>query len=129
MEMKAHKKAHIKQAHLQGSLIIVGFGSIGQAMLRLLFQNIEVRPEQVRIISGDENGEDIAREFGVAFTPHMLTEENYHAVLEPCLSKGDFLLNLSVDVSSLALMELCWRRGSLYLDTCIEPWLGGYTDK
>ncbi|WP_097067945.1 homospermidine synthase [Nitrosovibrio sp. Nv4] len=129
MEMKAHKKAHTKQAHLQGNLIIVGFGSIGQAMLRLLFQNIEVRPDRIRIISGDENGEDIAREFGVAFTPHMLTEENYLAVLEPCLSKGDFLLNLSVDVSSLALMELCWRRGSLYLDTCIEPWSGGYTDK
>ena len=62
------------------------------------------------------------------FTPQALTEENYLQVLEPCLKKGDFLLNLSVDVSSLALIELCYRRGSLYLDTCIEPWLGGYTD-
>ena len=45
------------------------------------------------------------------------------------LNKGDFLLNLSVDVSSVALIKLCWRRGALYLDTCIEPWSGGYTDK
>lgn len=129
MEMKAHKKANIKHAHLQGDLIIVGFGSVGQALLPLLFQNIEIHPHQVRVISADETGEDIARQFGVVFTPHILTEENYLAELEPCLNEGDFLLNLSVDVSSLALIELCWRRGALYLDTCIEPWLGGYTDR
>jgi homospermidine synthase len=33
-----------------------------------------------------------------------------------------------VDVSSAALIKLCWERGAMYLDTCIEPWHGGYTD-
>ncbi|HJT51207.1 MAG TPA: saccharopine dehydrogenase C-terminal domain-containing protein [Nitrosospira sp.] len=129
MEMKAHQQANIKRAHLQGNLIIVGFGSVGQALLTLLFQNIEIRPNQVKIISAGENGEDIARQFSVSFTPLTLTEENYVAELEPCVNEGDFLLNLSVDVSSLALIELCWQRGALYLDTCIEPWSGGYTDQ
>jgi homospermidine synthase len=49
-------------------------------------------------------------------------------VLEPLLGAGDFLLNLSVDVSSVALVQLARERGALYLDTCIEPWAGGYTD-
>ncbi|MDB5489909.1 MAG: homospermidine synthase, partial [Reyranella sp.] len=40
----------------------------------------------------------------------------------------DFLLNLSVDVSSVALIGFCRDVGVLYLDTCIEPWAGGYTD-
>ena len=106
----------------------VGFGSIGQAVLPLLFRHLDLRPEQVRIISPGESGSEVAHELGVPFIPQALTEENYLQVLEPCLKKGDFLLNLSVDVSSLALIELCYRRGSLYLDTCIEPWLGGYTD-
>jgi homospermidine synthase len=48
--------------------------------------------------------------------------------LKPLLGKGDFLLNLSVEVSSIALIELCHSLGALYLDTCIEPWPGGYTD-
>jgi homospermidine synthase len=129
MEMKAHKQANTKHAHLQGNLIIVGFGSVGQALLSLLFQNIEMRPDQVRIITADEHGGEIARHFDVLFMHHSLTEENYLAVLEPWLDEGDFLLNLAVDVSSLALMELCWRRGALYLDTCIEPWAGGYIDR
>jgi homospermidine synthase len=33
-----------------------------------------------------------------------------------------------VDVSSAALIELARERGALYLDTCIEPWAGGYVD-
>ena len=33
-----------------------------------------------------------------------------------------------MDVSSVALIQLCWEKGALYLDTCIEPWAGGYTD-
>jgi homospermidine synthase len=31
-------------------------------------------------------------------------------------------------VSSIALFELCRSVGALYLDTCLEPWPGGYTD-
>jgi homospermidine synthase len=31
-------------------------------------------------------------------------------------------------VSSAALISLCQERGALYLDTCIEPWAGAYTD-
>ena len=31
-------------------------------------------------------------------------------------------------MSSIALIQLARERGALYLDTCIEPWAGGYTD-
>jgi homospermidine synthase len=44
------------------------------------------------------------------------------------VGRGDFLVNLSVDVSSIALIKFCWEKGAMYLDTCIEPWAGGYTD-
>ena len=121
-------KTYKRYAHLTGNLVMVGFGSIGQAVLPLLFRHLDLRPGQVRIVSAGESGGEVAQEFGVSFTPQALTKENYLEVLEPYLNTGDFLLNLSVDVSSLALIELCHRRGSLYLDTCIEPWLGGYTD-
>ena len=35
---------------------------------------------------------------------------------------------ISVDVSSVALIRYCWEKGAMYLDTCTEPWPGGYTD-
>jgi len=120
--------SEIEKSHFPGKLVMVGFGGIGQAVLPLLFRHLEILPQQITIIAASGKGAAIAGEFGVALAQHTLTRENHCAVLEPLLGSGDFLLNLSVDVSSLALIELCHRRGALYLDSCTEPWPGGYTD-
>jgi len=111
-----------------GRLVFVGFGSIGQGVLPLILRHVGIQPDQITIVTADEDGEKIAQEYGVRFVKHALTRGNYKTVLDPIVGRGDFLLNLSVDVSSLALVKLCWEKGSLYLDTCIEPWPGGYTD-
>lgn len=109
-------------------LVMVGFGSIGQGVLPLIMRHLEIRPDQVQILAADDSGRAIAQEYGVSFRKLVLTPENYRAELEPLLSPGDFLLNLSVDVESIALFTLAAKQGAMYLDTCIEPWAGGYTD-
>jgi homospermidine synthase len=117
-----------KHAAFRGRLVIVGFGSIGQGVLPLLVRHIEIDPAQVTIVTAEPRGRETALEYGVAFEETPLTRDNYRVLLDPKLGRGDFLLNLSVDVSSTALIELCQEKGALYLDTCIEPWPGGYTD-
>jgi homospermidine synthase len=117
-----------KHIAFSGRLVIVGFGSIGQGVLPLLLRHIDLRPEQIVILTAEPRGREVAGEYGVSFVETALTRDNYRAVLAPHLSRGDFLLNVSVDVSSVALIELCQEKGALYLDTCIEPWPGGYTD-
>ena len=118
----------MKYASLDGNLVIVGFGSIGQGVLPLILRHVNLATERITIVTAEERGRDVAERHGVTFVDRALTRENYRAVLEPLLGKGDFLLNLSVDVSSVALIRLAHERGALYLDTCIEPWPGGYTD-
>ncbi len=117
-----------KHVTFTGRMVIVGFGSIGQGVLPLIFRHIGIKPEQITIVTAEERGHPEADEFGVKFINLPLTRENHVHVLEPMLGKGDILVNLSVDVSSVALFELCHRVGALYTDTCIEPWAGGYTD-
>jgi homospermidine synthase len=117
-----------KHTAFSGRLVIVGFGSIGQGVLPLLLRHIDMHPDQITIVTAELRGQEVAREYGARFVETALTRENYRGVLEPWLGKGDFLLNVAVDVSSVALIELCRERGALYLDTCIEPWPGGYTD-
>jgi homospermidine synthase len=117
-----------KHVAFPGRLVIIGFGSIGQGVLPLLLRHIEINPELITIITAEPRGHDVAAEYGVRFIQTALTRSNYRSQLEPALGRGDFLLNVSVDVSSVALIELCQERGALYLDTCIEPWPGGYTD-
>src|SRR5215831_490081 len=117
-----------KHIALSGRLVIVGFGSIGQGVLPLLLRHLEIAPDQIAIITAEPRGHDVAAEYGIRFIQTALTQHNYRAMLGPRLGEGDFLLNVSVDVSSVALIELCQQKGALYLDTCIEPWPGGYTD-
>jgi homospermidine synthase len=117
-----------KHAAFRGRLVIVGFGSIGQGVLPLLLRHLDIRPDQITIVTAEPRGRDVAAEYGVAFDQTTLNRDNYRTALEPRIGRGDFLLNLSVDVSSTALIELCHQTGTLYLDTCIEPWPGGYTD-
>ncbi|HEY2679373.1 MAG TPA: saccharopine dehydrogenase C-terminal domain-containing protein [Steroidobacteraceae bacterium] len=118
------------QVHVKftGKIVIVGFGSIGQGILPLILRHIGTSSDRITIVTAEDKGNGEAKDFGVKFVKNALTPGNYRQVLEPLLAAGDFLLNLSVDVSSVALVQLARERGALYLDTCIEPWAGGYTD-
>lgn len=115
--------------HFNGRLVFVGFGSIGQGVLPLILRHIGGLPtERMTIVTGDDAGRAEAERYGIPFRVEPLTRENHRRILEPLVGPGDFLLNLSVDVSSVALIEFARERRALYLDTCIEPWPGGYTD-
>ncbi len=118
----------IKHVRFSGKLVFVGFGSVGQGVLPLILRHIDLKPEQISIVTADERGREEAASYGISFQISPLTRGNFREILVPRVSKGDFLLNLSVDVSSVALMELCCELGAMYLDGCIEPWAGGYTD-
>jgi homospermidine synthase len=117
-----------KHIGFPGRLVMVGFGSIGQGVVPLLLRHVDMPADRVTIITAEPRGHDVAAEYGIRFIETALTRDNYRAILEQRLGEGDFLLNVSVDVSSVALIEFCQERGALYLDTCIEPWPGGYTD-
>ncbi|WP_428490314.1 homospermidine synthase [Rhodopila sp.] len=118
----------MRHVGFDGRLVMLGFGSIGQGVLPLILRHIDMPREQISIVSGDSRGQQVAAENDVSFTVTPLTRDNFSGVLTALLRPGDMLLNLSVDVSSVALIAFCQQRGALYLDTCIEPWAGGYTD-
>ena len=117
-----------KHIAFSGRMVIVGFGSIGQGVLPLVLRHIAMKPEQIVIVTAHDMGRKEAESLGVKFLKKPLTRENYRKILEPMLGKGDFLMNVSVNVASIDLIELCREKGALYLDTCIEPWPGAYTD-
>ncbi len=118
-----------KYLDFKGRMVMIGFGSIGQGVLPLILRHIGIKPSQITIIAEDDRGGLPETErYGVEFIKQRLTQANYAKILAGRLAKGDFLVNLSVEVASTALVELCQEQGALYIDTCIEPWPGGYTD-
>lgn len=111
-----------------GKILMVGFGSVGQATLPILLDRFGLPPSRVVIVTADKRGKDEAEKYGVSFIINPLKKDNYEKIVLGHIGRGDFLVNLSVDVSSVALVELCQRNGIFYIDTCIEPWAGGYVD-
>jgi homospermidine synthase len=111
-----------------GRILIVGFGSIGQGVLPLILRHIGIARDRITIVTADEMGHAEADAFGIRFINEPLLPDNYRRVLDPLLGQGDFLLNVSVGVSTAALIRYCWERGAMYLDSVIEPWEGSYID-
>ncbi|MBX3498628.1 MAG: homospermidine synthase [Alphaproteobacteria bacterium] len=125
----ASRRAPKKHVAFSGRMVMIGFGSIGQGVLPLVLRHIDIKPSQITIISAeDRGGLPEAKRYGIQFIRKRLTQANYRATLSKLVGFGDFIVNLSVEVASTALIEFAHQQGALYIDTCIEPWPGGYTD-
>lgn len=118
-------------AKISGPIVMIGFGSIGRGFLPLLERHIDHDKSRLTVIDPRDDNRHLLDERGIAFVQEAVTRENYRELLTPLLTGGagqGFCINLSVDTSSIALMEMCRELGVLYIDTVVEPWLGFYFD-
>ena len=120
-------------AAFPGPVVMIGFGSIGRGVLPLILRHIDCDPSRMTVIDPDDSHRSMAEREGASFMKEAVTAENYRDLLTPLLDPEDgrqaFVVNLSVDVSSVAIIGLCKELGALYIDTVVEPWLGFYTDE
>ena len=117
------------EMRIAGRLVIVGFGSVAQGMLPLVRRHVPVDPAAITVITADDDGRAAAAACGVSdVRVQPLTIGCYRERLTALLAPGSFLLNLSYDVASTALIELCHGLDVPYLDACIEPWAGSHYD-
>ncbi len=117
---------------IDGPIVLIGFGAIGRGALLLLLRHFECDRSKVTVIAPSERHRGPVEQQGVRFERAAVTRENHRALLLPLLGAGPgqgFLVNLSVGVSSIAMIELCREANALYIDTVIEPWPGYYTDR
>jgi homospermidine synthase len=113
-----------------GRLIFVGFGSIGQGVLPLILRHVGISPSRSRSSPRRRRlARTIAAEYGVRFIRHPLTRENYTRTCSiRWWAAATSCSTCRWTCRASRWCKLCWDKGALYLDTCIEPWVGGYTD-
>jgi len=119
-------------ARVEGSIVLIGFGSIGRGILPLIERHIDFDLKRLVVIDPSDAHRAILDERGIRFIHQAVTQDNYRELLAPLLTEGDgqgFCINLSVDTSSHDIMEFVRSLGALYIDTVAEPWLGFYFDK
>jgi homospermidine synthase len=116
---------------ITGPIVMIGFGSIGRGTLPLIERHFTFDRTRLTVIDPSDADRRLVDERGYAFLQKAVTRDNYRDLLGPLLAKGGgrpFIVNLSVDTSSLDLMKYAREIGALYIDTVVEPWLGFYFD-
>src|SRR6516225_4987696 len=111
---------------------MIGFGSIGKGTLPLIERHIAFDRAKFVVIAPDDSDRRLLDERQIRFIHKALTKENYRDILTPLLTTGPgrgMIVNLSVDTSSVDLMEFSKDLDAFYIDTVVEPWPGLYTNR
>ena len=118
-------------ARFDGPIVMIGFGSIGKGTLPLIERHIAFDRSNFVVIAPDDSDRRLLDERQLRFMHLAITRENYREVLTPLLKAGPgrgLVVNLSVETSSVDLIEFAKDLDAFYIDTVIEPWPGLYTD-
>jgi len=119
-------------ARFDGPIVMIGFGSIGRGTLPLLERHIAFDRKKFVVIAPDDEDRRLLDDRQLRFIHTAVTRENYRDVLTPLLAGGPgrgMIVNLSVDTSSVDLIEFAKDSDAFYIDTVTEPWPGLYTDR
>jgi homospermidine synthase len=118
-------------ARISGPIVMIGFGSIGKGTLPLIERHFHYDKSRFVVIDPEDKDRHLLDQRGIKFIKKAVSRDNYRELLAPLLTAGGgqgFCVNVSVDTSSVDIMELCREIGAFYIDTVVEPWLGFYFD-
>src|SRR5918998_4365021 len=105
-------------ARISGPIVMIGFGSIGKGMLPLIERHFEFDRGRFTVIDPSDKADGILDKRGISLVRKALTRDNYREILTPLLTEGGgqgFCVNVSVDTSSVDIMELCRELKCFYI--------------
>jgi len=113
-----------------GRILFIGWGSVSRCTMPLIDRHFDLPLSRVAVVDAEDRTADIAPWVakGVTYVVEPIVTANMAEVLARFVGRGDLVLNLSVEVSSIEVMNWCQAHGVLYLDTCIEPWANYYAN-
>lgn len=113
---------------IEGPIVLLGFGSIARGLLPLLERHFAFDRERFVVIDPRNEAREQLEKRGFRFIEAALTPSNYREIVLPLLQssveKPGFCINASVNVASLALVELAQEAGAFYIDASVELWSG-----
>ncbi|MFN2504920.1 MAG: saccharopine dehydrogenase NADP-binding domain-containing protein [Acidimicrobiales bacterium] len=105
-------------------VLILGCGSVAQATLPLLLDQLPTDPRTVTVMA-PENGREHIRtslQRGVRYEQASVTRENLPEILGAHVGSGDLLIDLAWNIDTATIVSWCHDHGVLYLNTSVEVW-------
>lgn len=101
--------------------LMAGFGSVAQALWPLM-ESMGWKASEVMVIDASESAVEKARAMGIQAERLRVEESMGAGWIKERLEPGGALINLTVGVSSSALIEAARELGAIYVDAGIEEW-------
>ena len=108
-----------------GDILILGYGSVGQAVLPILLQHVSVPEDQVTVLEKDDHEHIFESRHGataITYVRQEVTPDNYEEVLATHVKPGGLIINCSVNIDALSVLEWCAQNDVMQIDTSLERW-------
>ena len=106
----------------QGRIVILGFGSVGQTVLPLVLRHFDIDSHNVIVVDKKQHSLFDKYRPVVPFVHQEVTRDNIDRVLSKLLHPGDLLINVSLNIDGIEIVQWCLDHDVMYLDTSIERW-------
>jgi len=119
------KSKYEKYAEFNGKILIIGYGSVGQAILPVVLRHIVVDPKNITVLERDNHRAIFLKRHagsGVNYVRQEITHTNYKKELKKYVGEGDMIINASLNIDAKSLLEWCAQNDVMEIDTSLERW-------
>ena len=110
-----------------GRLVVFGCGAVASCFLDMLAGPVGWDPRRLLLVEREDKecGFRHLVERGAGFRRAEITPENIDALVRELCEPGDFVVDLTVNVDTVAFLRSCQDRGVFYLNAALEQWTDG----
>jgi homospermidine synthase len=110
--------------NFQNKVLIIGYGAVARSTLPILLEHVTIPPDNITIIDSKNKESDLSVwiEKGIKFSRILITPKNLDQVLFDNLSKGDLLIDLSLNIDCTTIVNWCNSHEVLYINASVEVW-------
>jgi len=115
-----------KLNRFNNKILILGFGSVGQAILPLILKHIDINESDITVLEKGENKKRFDQYHGdskVNYVKLEVTRDNLDKTLSKYIGDNGFLIDVSVGIDCQELLTYCFTHNTNYINTSLERWI------
>jgi len=105
-------------------ILIIGYGSVSQCTLPILFEHLKVDPKNVTVMDFEDKVQSLKKftDKGVQFVRNRITPENMGKELAKYTDNGGLIIDLAWNIGANDIIGWCHDNNILYINTSVEVW-------
>lgn len=105
-------------------ILVIGYGSVSQCTIPLLFEKIDVPYENVTVIDFADKSDMLKKytDKGVKYVKDKIVRENLDKILSENVDNGGLIIDLAWNIGCVDILTWCHDHNTLYVNTSVETW-------